>query len=323
MSLIEIENLNFSYGSNKILTDINISVESKDIVALIGPSGGGKTTLLRILAGFEKPDSGKIHISGVDVTHIDPHERKIGFVFQDLALFPHLTVRENICYGIDHGFKHCNDWLELFKIQDLAKKYPHQISGGQKQRVALARSLASKPDIILFDEGFSALDKHLRVQVLKEVRDILKEFKITSVMVTHDQEEAFFIADKLAVMDAGQVIQHGSPSELYFNPHNLQVAKFLGDLNKMEIKNDQGNKVVTEFGELEITSFKGQSIYLRPEHIQLNDQGNLKGVVTNCFFNGYNYTLEINHRLQIKTENCLSKNEKVSFSVDLEKAIYR
>ncbi len=232
---IVLKNVYKRFGRTEVLKNINLEIERGSLFAILGPSGCGKTTLLRIIAGFIQPDKGKIYINGVDVTDKPPHERRAVMVFQNWALWPHMTVYENIAFGlrlrkvpkeeIDRKVR----WaLELLGLEGLENRYPSQLSGGQQQRVALARALVVDPEVLLLDEPLSNLDAKLRIKLRAELKRIQRELKITMVYVTHDQEEALALADKIAVMNKGVIEQVGSPEEVYNNPQTPFVASFLG-----------------------------------------------------------------------------------------------
>ncbi len=232
---IVLEDIYKRFGRTEVLKNVSLEIEKGSLFAILGPSGCGKTTLLRIIAGFILPDQGKIYINGVDVTYKPPHKRRAVMVFQNWALWPHMTVYENIAFGlklkkvpkseIDRKVK----WaLELLGLEGLEDRYPSQLSGGQQQRVALARALVVDPEVLLLDEPLSNLDAKLRIKLRAELKRIQRELKITMVYVTHDQEEALALADKIAVMNRGVVEQVGTPEEVYNNPKTPFVASFIG-----------------------------------------------------------------------------------------------
>jgi spermidine/putrescine ABC transporter ATP-binding subunit len=240
MSNITLSGVSKRYGAGVLaVNDIDLSIESGEFVTLVGPSGCGKTTTLRTIAGFEQPTEGSISIGGNKVTDAPPYERNTGMVFQDFALFPHMTVYENVAYGMeaDGGYTaeaidaRINEMLELVELPDTDDRYPTQLSGGQQQRIALARALAPKPDALLLDEPLASLDKKLREQMQVELRRIQQEIGITTVFVTHNQEEALTMSDRLAVMNEGQFDQVGPPSEVYDDPNSRFVADFIGTAN--------------------------------------------------------------------------------------------
>ncbi|WP_089883467.1 ABC transporter ATP-binding protein [Halogeometricum limi] len=234
--VLELDGLKKSYGSEEVIHDLSLSVREGEILTLLGPSGCGKTTTLRLLAGLERPDGGDVRLNGRTVSgasFVPPEERGVGVVFQEFALFPHLTARENIAFGLvdlseEERERRVDDLLELVDLSGQGESYPDELSGGQQQRVALARSLAPEPDILLLDEPFSNLDVDLRVQMREEVRRILKEAGVTAISVTHDQEEALSISDRVAVMNDGDLEQAGDPENVFQHPESRFVAGFLG-----------------------------------------------------------------------------------------------
>ncbi|BAY07482.1 sulfate/molybdate ABC transporter ATP-binding protein [Calothrix sp. NIES-2098] len=235
---ILIENVSKHYGSFYAVDNVNLDIKTDSLVALLGPSGSGKSTLLRIIAGLETPDSGQIWLVGENATHRSVQERNIGFVFQHYALFKHLTVRENIAFSMDlrkhpkHRIRQrVDELLELVQMQGFGDRYPSQLSGGQRQRVALARSLAVQPRILLLDEPFGALDAKVRKDLRMWLRNLHSEVHVTTVFVTHDQEEAMEVADEIVVMNKGRVEQVGKPEEIYDNPATPFVMSFIGPVN--------------------------------------------------------------------------------------------
>ena len=247
---LEIENVCFSYNQNKTINNISLSVEEGSFTTLLGPSGCGKTTLLKLLSGFLTPQEGNIFINNINQNELETSQREIGIVFQDYALFPHFTVKENLLYGLKikkekvpaKEFQKKAEALiqqsaRLLGLVGLLDRFPHELSGGQQQRVALGRALILKPKILLMDEPLSSLDAKLRNQVRDELKEIQKDFGITTIYVTHDQEEALYLSDKIAVMNHGQIQQIGSPEEIYFKPKNKFVADFVGKANFIEEEN--------------------------------------------------------------------------------------
>ncbi|SNR92432.1 sulfate transport system ATP-binding protein [Methylobacillus rhizosphaerae] len=248
---IEIRNIKKEFGSFTALDNVGLDVPSGELVALLGPSGCGKTTLLRIIAGLESPDSGSIHFHGVEATNRDVREREVGFVFQHYALFRHMTVFENVAFGLRvrpkklrpteaEIHRRVHQLLELVQLDWLADRYPPQLSGGQRQRIALARALAVEPKVLLLDEPFGALDAKVRKDLRRWLRRLHDELHITSVFVTHDQEEALEVADRIVVMNQGHIEQIGSPQEVYDNPASPFVYKFLGNVNQFHSRVNAG-----------------------------------------------------------------------------------
>ena len=239
---IEIRNLNKRFGNTVVCDNLNLDIPSGELVALLGPSGSGKTSLLRIIAGLERPDSGSVLFHGEDATFSDVRERQVGFVFQHYALFGHMSIFENVAFGLRVRPKATRpseaqikskvmELLKLVQLDWLADRYPHQLSGGQRQRIALARALAVEPKVLLLDEPFGALDAKVRKELRRWLRRLHDEMHITSVFVTHDQDEAMEVADRVVVMNQGRIEQDGAPDEVYDHPATPFVLQFLGDVN--------------------------------------------------------------------------------------------
>ena len=239
---IEIENISKLFGSSKAVDDGTLTIPSGELVALLGPSGSGKTTLLRIIAGLETADSGRILFNGQDTTQSHVRERRVGFVFQHYALFKHMTVFDNVAFGLNVRPRETrpskgeirdkvNNLLRLVQLENMATRYPSQLSGGQRQRIALARALAVEPQMLLLDEPFGALDAQVRAELRRWLRKLHDEIHITSVFVTHDQEEALEVADRIVVMNKGRIEQAGTPDQVYEHPANPFVLNFLGNVN--------------------------------------------------------------------------------------------
>ncbi len=239
---IEIRNLNKRFGKTVVCDNLNLDIPSGELVALLGPSGSGKTSLLRIIAGLERPDSGSVLFHGADATFDDVRDRQVGFVFQHYALFAHMTIFENVAFGLRVRPKATRpseekirdkvmELLKLVQLDWLSDRYPHQLSGGQRQRIALARALAVEPKVLLLDEPFGALDAKVRKELRRWLRRLHDEMHITSVFVTHDQDEAMEVADRVVVMNLGRIEQDGPPDEVYDRPATPFVLQFLGDVN--------------------------------------------------------------------------------------------
>lgn len=238
MSFLNLSHLEKSFGANRVVKDFNLAVEKGEFISLLGPSGCGKTTVLRMVAGFEMPTSGGIVIDGQDVTGLKANQRNIGMMFQAYALFPNLTVAENVAFGLkvkgvakDKRDARVAEMLRLIGLPEMGGRYPFQLSGGQQQRVALARALAPSPRVLLLDEPLSALDAKVRVSLRNEIREIQRELGITTIFVTHDQEEALSMSDRVVVMNGGIAEQVGAPFEVYNRPATRFVATFVGTLN--------------------------------------------------------------------------------------------
>jgi iron(III) transport system ATP-binding protein len=281
---------------------VDLDVETGELLALLGPSGCGKTTTLRLIAGFERPDAGCIELGGrvvADPDHfIAPEHRHVGVVFQDYALFPHLRVGQNVGYGVrdrDARRARTGEMLELVGLADKADRWPHELSGGEQQRVAIARALAPAPTILLLDEPFSNLDAALRVRVRAEVRDILRAAGATAVFVTHDQEEALSLADRVAVMHRGEVLQVGAPGELYARPEHAFVASFVGDADLLAGESD-GIRATTELGPVAIagTAPPGPvDVVIRPENVRLRLDGSGQGNVHRITYYGHDQVIDV------------------------------
>lgn len=245
---LKISNVSFSYKKGaKAINNFNLEVRKGSFTTLLGESGCGKTTILKLISGFLQPDMGLIEIDGVNQNRIEPDKRKIAFVFQNYALFPHLTVKNNILYGVrnkknENNYKIFEDTVKSLNLDNLLNRYPHELSGGQQQRVALARSLVLNPKILLMDEPLSSLDTKLREKVRDELKEIQQKLKITTIYVTHDREEALSLSDNIAVIHEGKILQEGSPKELYFYPKNQYTADFIGHANFL--KNNENTFLV-------------------------------------------------------------------------------
>ncbi|MDF1601635.1 ABC transporter ATP-binding protein [Mesorhizobium sp. YIM 152430] len=307
---IEVEKLSKIFGSGddavRALDDVSLTIPENEFFTLLGPSGCGKTTLLRMIAGFEQPTSGRIRLGGSDIADLPPNKRPVNTVFQSYALFPHMTVAQNIGFALKMLGKPkaeieatVSEMLKLVKMEPMANRRPAQISGGQQQRVALARALAPRPRVLLLDEPLSALDLKLRKEMQVELKRLQAETGITFIFVTHDQEEALTMSDRIAVMSAGKVLQVGPPREIYNHPAERFVADFIGDTNfiagKVERANGQSATVRLSSGQaLDAGLPKGLSpsegdqvtLVVRPEHAKLAADGPLKGTVENAVYFG-------------------------------------
>ncbi|WP_374423948.1 ABC transporter ATP-binding protein [Paracoccus sp. (in: a-proteobacteria)] len=285
MSFLVLDHLQKSFGATKVVHDFNLSVEKGEFVSFLGPSGCGKTTVLRMVAGFETPSEGQIVIDGQDVTRLRPNQRQIGMVFQSYALFPNLTVAENVGFGLKvAGVSRAErgprvaEMLELIGLPDLGGRYPWQLSGGQQQRVALARALAPRPRVLLLDEPLSALDAKIRVSLRNQIREIQQQLGITTIFVTHDQEEALSISDRIVVMHKGIADQTGTPSDIYNSPATDFVAGFVGTLNRLEaevVDAATGHVRIAGAGILLERPLPAGRVTLaaRPESLRIADEG--------------------------------------------------
>ena len=294
--LMEIEGLRKHFTGDDApaaVERVSLTVGEGELIALLGPSGCGKTTTLRMIGGFEIPDAGTITLRGRDITRLPPEARGIGFVFQDYALFPHLDVLANVRFGL-RGVKRAEadsrarEMLRLVGLEDFAARQPHELSGGQQQRVALARTLAPAPPLVLLDEPFSNLDTAMRVETRQEVRELLKKSGSAAILVTHDQEEALALADRVAVMAAGRVVQVGTPDEIYRNPSSAFVASFLGRSN-IVTGNADGMDAETALGRLPLSRAANGEVRLavRPEQIMLEPDPNGPAAIVGREFRGH------------------------------------
>jgi iron(III) transport system ATP-binding protein len=316
-SFIEITNVGKNFSGYQAVDQVSISLAKGEFLALLGKSGCGQTTLLRLLAGFEKPDGGSIRVAGktfFDTNSIlPPEKRSLGLVFQDYAIFPHMSVAQNIVYGVRKGQDKdakLQQVLKIFELEGQENKMPHQLSGGQQQRVAIARALASGPDVLLLDEPFSNLDSFLRRDVRIQLHEILKKTGITTILVTHDQEEAFSWADRVAIMKDGRVLQCAAPSEVYLEPACRQVAAFVGDTDFITGEAN-GREVECLFGRLQLKQEMNGSvdIMMRPENIrlELSEEGAAE-IISSTFYGRY-------HIVEVRQEDIILKVEVPSREV--------
>jgi putative spermidine/putrescine transport system ATP-binding protein len=325
VGFLDIEGVQKKFAQTTAVEHFDLRVERGEFVSFLGPSGCGKTTTLRMIAGFESPSAGAIRLDGVDITHRPPNQRNVGMVFQSYALFPNMTVADNIGFGLrvakrsaEEIRQRVGEMLALIKLPGLGGRYPYQLSGGQQQRVALARALAIRPQVLLLDEPLSALDAKIRVALRNEIRSIQRGLGITTVYVTHDQEEALSLSDRIVVMSEGRVEQIGRPPEIYNFPRTSFVASFIGTLNvlKGRVTDPAGGRIVVD-GQ-EIVAARGletaragdvRSIAVRPETVTLGDSadGNrMTGTVEDVVFLGPIVRIRvrfIEHALSLDTFN--------------------
>ena len=310
MEGLEIQNLQKSFGDQAVLQGISFQQEKGEILALLGPSGSGKTTLLEIIAGLEIPDRGDCLWDGESLLGIPPHLRSFGLMFQEYVLFPHKNVEENIAFGLKMARKgqefttaRVKEVLSLVGLSGLEDRDINTLSGGEQQRIALARSLAPEPRLVMLDEPLGALDRNIRERLVVELRQILKKACQTALYVTHDQEEAFNIADRIVILGNGMAAQIGTPQEIYYHPNSVYVARFLGLDNFLEgktIPNQYGSMVISDLGSWQVKQkYQGRgTILLRPDRISgkpdgNNDQVSLEGRLLSSTFSGSSLHLEV------------------------------
>ncbi|GLX69467.1 ABC transporter ATP-binding protein [Paenibacillus glycanilyticus] len=308
-SYLSIEGIRKTFGSFTALEPIHIEIPKNEFVCLLGPSGCGKTTLLRMIAGLESPDGGRLLVEGKDITSLPPAKRNIGFMFQSYALFPNLTVAQNVAYGLKEKKlsrqqvqSKVEEVLSMVDLLSYATKYPAQLSGGQQQRVALSRAIALSPDFLLLDEPLSALDAKVREKLRLEIRRLHEQLGMTTIMVTHDQEEALTMADTVVVMNNAKVIQSGAPEDIYERPNSRFVADFIGAVNFLEGMNG------------------GEALAIRPEHVRLGlgqETGSYEAVIESLEFRGSFY------RVTMQVQGPLSQYFQSGIMADLNRAVVK
>ena len=346
-NFIEIKGVSKHFGDVVAVDNVDLTIKKGELFSILGASGSGKTTLLRILAGLEIPSQGSILIDGVDMTSVAPYDRPVNIMFQNYALFPHMSVFENIAYGLKkEGLQKesieekVQRMLTLVKLEGYENRKPNQLSGGQSQRVALARSLVKEPKVLLLDEPMAALDKKLRQSTQFELMDIHDELGITFVIVTHDQEEAMTLSDRIAIMEQGQFVQIGSPNLIYENPRSKFVADFLGNINLLQaIITEQNDKEIVvecaalggelKFDQTEQANASEMTVALRPEKVMIeknmptnDDQSRIKGIVEDFGYFGnlsiYRVKTESGHVIQVSKQN----RDRVEQSIKWEDEVY-
>ncbi|NBO54999.1 MAG: ABC transporter ATP-binding protein [Actinobacteria bacterium] len=309
MTAIEFNQITKKFGPNFALREFDLKINEGDLVSLVGPSGCGKTTALRIAAGFTAPDEGKVCLNGVDITQLPAHKRNVGMVFQSYSLFPNLTVADNIEFGLktrkisrSESSQILDEMVHIVKLEGLEARYPHQLSGGQQQRVALARALAIRPALLLLDEPLSALDAKVRLEVRNEIRRLQQSFGITTIFVTHDQEEAMAISDQIAVMSQGKVEQYDAPYEVYMRPATPFVAQFVGTIVELVGVALADNLIdvagqIFRFPNGSFTSGSTITLTVRPEEFEICDAeselGCIVGRVVRTEFRGAHSIIEV------------------------------
>jgi len=307
VSRVEVEGLVKRYGASAALDGVSIAFEDGEFFGLLGPSGSGKTTLLRAIAGFVDLDAGAIRFDGERVESIPVHRRGIGMVFQNYALFPHMTVAENIAFGLDvrsigkaEQAARVEEMQALVRLQGFGERKPRQLSGGQQQRVALARALVTRPKVLLLDEPLGALDRRLRQEMQVELKDIQRETGITAVFVTHDQEEALTLSDRIAIIDRGRLVQVGRPADVYERPANVFAAQFLGDANVFRgepsgggVRLADGTLVRTATGPCAIAIVRPEKIEIGPRGERETHRNSLAGEVQQAVYSGASVTYRI------------------------------
>ena len=331
--LIDLKNITKAYGNNVVLDDLNLYIRENEFLTLLGPSGCGKTTTLRIMGGFEIPDKGQVIFDGKDITKLPPNKRQLNTVFQKYALFTHMTIAENIAFGlkikkkskayIDDKIKYA---LKLVNLDGFENRYPDSLSGGQQQRIAIARAIVNEPKVLLLDEPLGALDLKLRQDMQYELIRLKNELGITFVYVTHDQEEALTMSDTIVVMNQGYIQQIGSPEKIYNEPENAFVADFIGESNIIPatmIEDRLVNILGVKFPCVDegFGNNKPVDVLIRPEDIDLLEpgQGRIDGVVTNLIFKGVHYEMEVmanGYEWLVHSTDMFPVGKNVSISVD-------
>jgi len=307
---LEVENLVKSYGNIPVIKNLTFSIEKGQLISFVGESGSGKSTFLKCLSGLENINSGKVILNDKIINDnnlfVKPQKRKIGYVFQDYPLFPHLNIRENICFNLEKRyFKNFEDIVKLTNLKQLLERYPHEISGGEQQRVSIARSIIREPDLLLLDEPFSNLDANIKYSIRDEICKIIKKTNTTTILVTHDINDALNISDKILIFKAGIVQQYSDPEKMYCEPANCYCAEVLGEINKFP-KDDK-------------------IYYIRPENLKVVDSSSNSIIIEKCFFQGKSYKLlgkYENNIWSLYSKTPLKINSKVFFEYSDSDLIY-
>ena len=330
--MLEVRNIFKTYEGKLLLNDISFTVAERETICLLGASGSGKSTLLRIIAGLESSDSGLIAFNGLDLTTTPPHLRDFGLVFQDYALFPHLNVNDNVAFGLkmrrmgqDEVARRVVTSLELVSLAEFGNRKVTDLSGGEQQRVALARALAIRPRLLMFDEPLGALDRALREDLLNQLRMILHRTNIPSIYVTHDQEEAFMIADRVLILHEGKIIRDGTPAEVWANPESAFVAGFLGLGNLLNGEVIEQNKFKTEHGFFTVpckhAHSKGDQVHLLARSLPANADAEaniLSGIVADVIFQQDRFKVAFDNGLYLYLDDAPKNGQKISVPVKVE-----
>jgi len=328
--VLEVRNLFKTYESKPLLNDISFTVAEGETICLLGASGSGKSTLLRIIAGLESPDAGLVLFNNLDLTNTPPHLRDFGLVFQDYALFPHLNVNDNVAFGLKMRYlgqteiaRRVTTSLELVSLAEFGNRKVTDLSGGEQQRVALARALAIQPHLLMFDEPLGALDRALREDLLNELRMILHRTKIPAIYVTHDQEEAFTIADRVLILHDGEIVRAGTPADVWANPHSAFVAGFLGLGNILEGEFLEPNRFQTEYGIFIVSCAhkhsRGDKVHLLVRPLAVKEEANvISGIVADVIFQQDRFKVKFENGMYIYLEAAPKVGEKISVRVKVE-----
>ena len=332
--MLELRHIFKTYEGKPLLNDISFKLDSGETICLLGASGSGKSTLLRIIAGLEDSNSGSVLFNDIDLASTPPHLRDFGLVFQDYALFPHLNVNDNVAFGLkmrrkgqSEIFERVANSLELVNLEEFGQRRVTDLSGGEQQRVALARALAIRPRLLMFDEPLGALDRSLREELLNELRSILHRTQIPAIYVTHDQEEAFTIADRVLILHDGQIVREGTPAEVWTNPQSAFVAEFLG-LGKVfdgVVRGSQNGewKVESEFGVFVVgcghEHSRGEKVHLLARPAKVQDEANvISGIVTDVIFQQDRYKVTFDNGLFVYLDEPPKVGENVTVQVKIE-----